>query len=303
MSTVTRPVAVVTGATGTFGEYISLGLLRAGYNTVCVGRSAERGAVLISRLKAELAKDASSSNSNNIGEPSFAAIDCSSLPSIEAFATTWAETQASAPAIRVLVNNAAVVPDHREVSADGIELQWAANVLGYDWMIRSLLPFLKLPSGSDGGDGAVAGRVVNVASHYAGDLDLSDVEFKKRKYHANTAYRQSKQANRMLAKLWADKLTKDNIVVTSCHPGVADSAVLAGLGFTGGGDKTGKRGSETPLYCALTPKLLSGGFYAEKKLQTCPFASDAALVSKLGELLDSYATSAASSKPHAKSSV
>ncbi|CUF76326.1 short chain dehydrogenase, putative [Bodo saltans] len=288
-----RPVAIVTGATGTFGEYISLGMLRAGYNTICVGRNAEKGAAFIARLKAELAKDAANTHTTT-GEPTFAAIDCSSLSSIEAFARTWAEKQSAAPAIHVLVNNAAIVPDRREVSADGVELQWAANVLGYDWMIRSLLPFLKLSAVAGGGGGE--GRVVNVASHYAGDLDLSDVEFTKRTYNANTAYRQSKQANRMLAKLWGDKLAKDNIVVTSCHPGVADSSVLSGLGFTGGGDKSGKRGSETPLYCALTQKLTPGGFYAEKKLKSCPFASDSAQVSKLGGLLEQYAVSAAASK-------
>lgn len=280
-----RPVAIVTGATGTFGEHISLGLLRAGYNTICVGRSAEKGAELIARLKGQLAKE---SKSTSFGEASFAAIDCSSLAAIETFAAQWAEKQSAAPAIHVLVNNAAIVPANREVSAAGVELQWAANVLGYDWMIRSLAPFLKAASATSG----TPARIVNVASHYAGNLDFRDLEFSKpgRPYDSNAAYRQSKQANRMQAKLWADRLERDNIVVTSCHPGVANSAVLQGLGFRG--SASGQSGSVTPLFCALTTHLASGGFYADKALQNCPFASNAADVKKLGDVLDAYTTAA-----------
>jgi NAD(P)-dependent dehydrogenase (short-subunit alcohol dehydrogenase family) len=36
----------------------------------------------------------------------------------------------------VLINNAAVTPRTREETNEGIELQWATNVLGYFWMIN-----------------------------------------------------------------------------------------------------------------------------------------------------------------------
>jgi len=41
-------------------------------------------------------------------------------------------------------------------------------------------------------------RVVNVASEYAGSLDLTDLQFEKRQYDETAAYKQSKQANRMI---------------------------------------------------------------------------------------------------------
>ena len=34
-------------------------------------------------------------------------------------------------------------------------------------------------------------RIINVASYWAGDLDLSDLEFKRRRYDNGTAYRAS----------------------------------------------------------------------------------------------------------------
>ena len=49
-------------------------------------------------------------------------------------------------------------------------------------------------------------RVVNVASYWAGGLDLEDLEFKRRRYDNDAAYRQSKQADRMLTVAFAERL-------------------------------------------------------------------------------------------------
>lgn len=58
-------------------------------------------------------------------------------------------------------------------------------------------------------------RIVNVASRYAGDLSLRDVHFQRRSYDVNAAYRQSKQANRMLSAIAASIYAPENIVVNS----------------------------------------------------------------------------------------
>jgi hypothetical protein len=42
-------------------------------------------------------------------------------------------------------------------------------------------------------------RIVHVASNYAGELDLSDLQFSKRPFNGGSAYAQSKQINRMLS--------------------------------------------------------------------------------------------------------
>jgi len=79
--------------------------------------------------------------------------------------------------------------------------------------------------------GSGPSRIVNVASQYAGGLDLTDLHFQRRKYNANTAYKQSKQANRVFSHTAASKFESDGIIVHACHPGVVTSNVLSGLGF------------------------------------------------------------------------
>lgn len=126
--------------------------------------------------------------------------------------------------IDILINNAAVTPTSRAETAKGIEMQWACNVLGYHWMMKEMSGNLLLCS-------SPPARVVNVASNYAGGLILDDVEFQTREYDADSAYQASKQANRMMAFAWSRRLSKESVVVHSCHPGVATSAVSLGLGY------------------------------------------------------------------------
>ena len=137
---------------------------------------------------------------------------------------------------------------NKEISEDGYEMQFQVNILSYYAMMEGFAPVLKANDQS---------RVVNVASNYAGDLDLSDLFFSRRRYDSNQAYRQAKQANRMLSWAAADLTTgfKDSgVTVNACHPGVVTSKLLASLGMQKGFDQPSK-GAETPLYLALSPEV------------------------------------------------
>ena len=162
-----------------------------------------------------------------------------------------------------------MTPKKRTTTSDGEEQQWAVNVLAYHRLLKALLPQLRLAAGQG------RPRVVFVASFYAGGLDLSDVEFARRPYSAGDAYRASKQANRQLARAWAQRLAPDGIDVTSCHPGIATSKVSLGLGFDMDRSKeAARRGADTPLHCCLADKLKSGAFYANCREARCEFAAD-----------------------------
>jgi dehydrogenase/reductase SDR family protein 12 len=183
-------------------------------------------------------------------------------------------------ALDLLVNNAAYVPESREETAEGVEAQFAVNVLGYARVWRAALPALRR---------APAPRAVFVASHYAGDLDLSDVEFKRRRYDATAAYRAAKQANRMLARALAAQAP--GVRVFSCHPGIADSSVARGLGASfEKGDVAARAGAATPLFVATMPLegTTSGTFWADKNLYNCPFIRNAPSVEALAKLVESY---------------
>lgn len=254
------PCALVTGASGVFGFHIVSGLLSAGWEVFAHTRDAPKFAALQSRL-------ASCGVPTALARPACA--DLSSPSSIAALSAVLP------PVLDVLINNAAVTPPTRAVSAAGEELQWAVNVLAYQRLTRAALPRLLA---------APAPRVVNVASSYAGGLDLADPEFVARAYDADAAYRASKMANRMLSSAWAER--EPRIRFSSCHPGVATSAVSLGLGF--GLDKSeraAKAGAVTPLFLAMSDAPAAaapnGAFFSDSKVKRCAFSEDRAAVAAL----------------------
>ena len=96
-------------------------------------------------------------------------MDLSSRKSIQEFAGKILEAY---PRLDVLVNNAGVSrgDQPRAENADGIELTFATNVVGYYLTSLLFLPRLK--------ESAPA-RIVNVASTFASDLDMDDLQFRR----------------------------------------------------------------------------------------------------------------------------
>ena len=130
-------------------------------------------------------------------------------------------------------------------------------------MTRAFHPFLKATP---------PGRIVDVASYWAGGLDLTDLEFKRRRYTNGAVYRQSKQANRMLVAAWAERLAPDNISINACHPGDVNSTLSNNLGF--GGSQSPDQGAETPVWLATgaTGGQVSGGYFEYRRAARCSFS-------------------------------
>ena len=131
-------------------------------------------------------------------------------------------------------------------------------------------------------------RIVNVASYWAGGLDLSDLEFRHRHYDNDTAYRQSKQANRMLTTAFAGRLAPFNITVNSCHPGDVNSALSNSMGF--GGHETPDQGAATPVWLSTSLEVegITGKYFEHKKEITCGFSRDRKSVEELFEICRRY---------------
>jgi len=169
--------------------------------------------------------------------------------------------------VDVLVNNAAVCPPKKELTLDGLESQFGINIYSYYFLMKSFIPLLKKSSNP---------RVVNVASNYAGELNLDDLEFKSRPYDPTAAYKQSKQANRQLTSHAASLYKDDGINIYACHPGVVSSTLLSSLGMRKGFD-TPEAGAATPLHLATSKKVTSkdsGSYWYEQKKVECPFQKD-----------------------------
>jgi len=259
-----KRVALVSGATGAIGKEIARGLAARGYAVVIVARDEARARQAV--------KDIVQATGNQ--DVGYELADLSRCAEIQALAARW-----EGP-LHVLVNNAAVTPRSRQETPEGIEMQLATNVLGYFWMTQAFEDILKASQPA---------RVVDVASYWAGGLDLSDLEFKRRPYNNGAAYRQSKQANRMLVVAWAERLSSKGVTINACHPGDVNSRLSNNLGF--GGHETPDQGAATPVWLATDPTggQVSGRYFEHKRETRCRFGEDREAVEALYEACMEYA--------------
>ena len=260
--------AIVTGATGAIGKAIARQIAATpGYRVVLIGRDRRR----TDQATQEIIR------STGNEDVRYEIVDLSRRSEIEALAGRW-----SGP-LHVLVNNAGATPRRRLETPEGIELQWATNVLGYFWLTLAFQEQLIQ---------AAPARVVNVASYWAGNLDLADPEFKRRRYDNGLAYRQSKQANRMLSVAFAQRLRPHNVTVNVCHPGDVNSKLSNDLGF--GGSESPDQGARTPVWLAVDPAVegQTGLYYEHMRAAPDRFAQDKAAVEALYELCLGYGSPA-----------
>jgi NAD(P)-dependent dehydrogenase (short-subunit alcohol dehydrogenase family) len=255
--------AIVTGGTGAIGGAIARGIALKGYNLVIIARD---------ELKAQRRVNEIQRDTGNLNVR-YEISDISRRNHVFSLAERWDDP------LHVLVNNAAVTPRTHQVTPEGIELQFATNVLGYFWMTQAFKSFLSTTTGS---------RIVDVASYWAGGLDLNDLEFKRRHYTNGAAYRQSKQANRMLVVAWSEYFREDGITINACHPGDVNSTLSNNLGF--GGSQSPNKGAETPVWLATTPAGFqeNGKYFENKRINRCQFGENLEAVRRLFEICQSY---------------
>jgi NAD(P)-dependent dehydrogenase (short-subunit alcohol dehydrogenase family) len=259
-----RTRALVTGATGAIGEAIAQGLAADGEReVVLVARNQDKAQRVVQRIRRE------TGNSH----VRFELADLSRGDAIHDLAARW-----DGP-LHILVNDAAVTPRRREESPEGVELQFATNVLGYFRMLRAFTPHLVAAKGA---------QVVNVASYWAGGLDLDDLQFRQRRYNNDTAYRQSKQADRMLSTAFAERLAEQSVCVNACHPGDVSSTLSNNLGF--GGQQSPQAGADTPVWLAIgsAGTGTTGRYFENRRAVPCGFSKDRNATQRLFEICQAY---------------
>lgn len=198
-------------------------------------------------------------------------LDLSSPNSIKKFADAFNKDENK---LDVLINNAGLWSDKKIISEFGVEMTFAVNVIGHQLLTKLLVDKLKKSAPS---------RIINVASHFAGGLETDDINFEKRKYNGTLAYKNTKQANRMLTREWARQLENYGIKVYSMTPGFIPStdlfrdqnfigkAFLKLFGLIEG--RTIQQGADTIVWLASTEKIpgSNGGFFKDRKEEKCKF--------------------------------
>jgi NAD(P)-dependent dehydrogenase (short-subunit alcohol dehydrogenase family) len=178
-------VVMITGAASGIGLAAGQGFARLGATVLAVGRNQER------------ADDAARAIG---GDARGIACDVSSIAALKALEFDQLD---------VLVNNAGVMPDERERSADGVELCFATHVLAPWVLIDKFAPILE--------------RVINVSSGgmYAQGLNSGDLMSEHTKYSPKLFYARSKRAQMVITEQWAERLERP--VVHAMHPGWVDT--------------------------------------------------------------------------------
>jgi NAD(P)-dependent dehydrogenase (short-subunit alcohol dehydrogenase family) len=266
---------LITGANRGIGRQAALELARTGARIWIACRS---------RHDAERTKDELVALTGNVSL--FAThLDLSSPGSIRECA---AMLHREDPVLDVLINNAGLMARARTLTAAGVELTFAANVLGHHLLTRLLLDQLKR---------SPAPRVINVASDYAGGLEIDDINFDRRGYSLTLAYKQSKQANRMLTREWARRTASGGLSVYSMTPGFVPSTslfreqspaakvLLRALAPLIG--RSVEQGADTVVWLASTPSSpgASGAFFKDRREVACEF-NDPAQERRLWEMCE-----------------
>lgn len=198
-------------------------------------------------------------------------LDLASVDSIQKFAESFKQNESK---LDVLINNAGLWTKTKKLTDINVEQTFAVNVLGHQLLTQLLLDELK---------NAAPSRIINTASHFAGGLDIDDINFDKRNYIETLAYKQTKQANRMLTREWARRLEKENISVFSLTPGfIPDTELFREQNVVGKfllkvfaliEGRTIQEGADTIVWLASADKVdgSNGGFFNQRKEEKCKF--------------------------------
>jgi NAD(P)-dependent dehydrogenase (short-subunit alcohol dehydrogenase family) len=249
---------VITGATSGIGREVAVRLASRGAHVVLACRDRPRGKQVAADINATPGSE----------RAVVMTVDTSDQSSIRAFVSSYHDTYGS---LDVLVNNAGVLLPTRQQSLDDIELTFATNVLGYHLVTAGLLDALKA---------ATPSRVVNVASTFASDVDLDDLQFERRPYDAMAAYAQSKACDRMLTWACARRLQGESVTVNAMAPGLVLGTNLyrhltpdVKRSLEQYGSRAVSEGAETAVWLADSPQLngMTGRFFEQGTDVPCQF--------------------------------
>lgn len=252
---------IITGPTSGFGKEIAVQLALSGADIVLACRDVQLG----ENTADEIARRTGAKNCVVMQ------IDTSNQKSIHEFSRQFCKRYSR---LDVLINNAGINRSQRQMSADGIELTFATNVLGYFCLTRDLLDLLRT---------SAPARIVNVASSYASDLDLADLQFDHRVYEGRKAYAQSKACDRMLTWAFARRLDGSGVTANAMAPGLVvntglyrDTAPMIRLILRLVSLRFGRsvaQGADTAIWLASSPEVegVNGKFFDQRQEVSCQF--------------------------------
>ena len=252
-------ICLITGANAGIGFETAKALSSKGFKVILVCRTEEKAKmamekILIGHAEAEL---------------DYAIADLSSQAEIRNLAKNIITKY---PVLDVLINNAGIWYSDMQLTADGIERQWAINHLA-----PFLLSHLLLPSLSKAKDP----RIITVSSdsHFHGKIHFEDINLTNN-YHGLRAYAQSKLANVLFTKAFEKLKPNKKLSIYAVQPGLVKTDIGLKHTFSFHGlmwklrrltGKTPAKGAATSVFLALdkSVKGISGKYWDKCKPKPC----------------------------------
>lgn len=278
---------LITGGNSGIGFQTAIELARRGAEIILPARTATKSINAIKRIQSEVP------NAKLVS----AVLDLASLASIHSFAEFY-EEHFPGQSLDLLINNAGVMAlPKRELTVDGLELQFAINYAGAFALTALLFPHLKQQHGT---------RIIHTSSvvtHQA-KMEFDNLQSERKYKQPYGTYSQSKLANLIFAFELQRRLnaTGSPIVSVGVHPGLVATNLASHM--TGIPKMLGSilvplmgqgaaHGALPTLFAATALDVVPGGYYGPNGFfelkgypapaKIPPMAIDTTLAQKLWE--------------------
>ena len=253
-------IVLITGASAGCGKETARDLALRGATIIMANRNLEKSRSVIDTFREEEGYD-------KLPEERFVVkrLDLADLESVKQFAE---EVKKEFPVIDILINNAGMYDNVRQVTKDGYEAIFQTNHLGHFLLTYLLIENLLRSPNSP--------RIINVSSlghKLASEKFLDDLQSEAYKWDGFLSYCNTKLMNVLFTKKLA-QMYLGKIRTYALHPGAVrteidrDSKLVQRIakcmGFFGL-LKTEKEGALTTIYCAVSRKAgqETGLYYAD----------------------------------------
>jgi NAD(P)-dependent dehydrogenase (short-subunit alcohol dehydrogenase family) len=247
---------MITGFTAGVGKAATFALAEMGADLVGVCRNAEKGKAVVEEVRQK----------TGVRNLEMFAGDLGLQRDVRRVA---GEFLATGRLLHVLFNNAGVVMQRRDTTAEGLEMTFAVNHLGYFLLTNLLIESLRAGAPS---------RVVCTASDahkFAGrEIDFDDLQSES-SYSTFGVYGKSKLCNILFARELARREAENGVSAYAFHPGFVGSDFAKNNGALASAlvklispfARSTEKGAETGVYLCTSPGITeaSGGYFQDMK--------------------------------------